>query len=101
MDFYAGEVLLLDKPQTWSSFDVVNKVRIQIKMKYGKKLKVGHAGTLDPFAEGLLIIGTGDETKKLKYWSDADKTYQAEIEFGNWGKFIPRHQRLWSKTLFC
>lgn len=70
-------IILIDKPVDWTSFDVVKKIR-----NTGSFKKVGHAGTLDPFAEGLLIIGTGDETKKLQNWSDADKIYQAEIEFG-------------------
>ena len=74
---YPHNVILVDKPVDWSSFDVVKKIK-----NIGRFKKVGHAGTLDPFAEGLLIIGTGDETKKLKNWSDADKIYRAEIEFG-------------------
>lgn len=82
MDFYAGEVLLFDKPQNWSSFDVVNKVRIQIKMKYGKKLKVGHAGTLDPLATGLLILCTGKKTKQIESFQGKDKEYIATIKFG-------------------
>ena len=72
-----NNVILIDKPADWTSFDVVKKIK-----NIGRFKKVGHAGTLDPFAEGLLIIGTGDETKKLKHWSDADKSYQAIIEFG-------------------
>jgi tRNA pseudouridine55 synthase len=74
---YPHNIILIDKPADWTSFDVVKKVK-----NIGKFKKVGHAGTLDPFAEGLLIIGTGDETKKLQNWSDADKIYQAVIEFG-------------------
>ena len=74
---YPNNVILIDKPSDWTSFDVVKKIR-----NIGRFKKVGHAGTLDPFAEGLLIIGTGDETKKLINWSDADKSYQAIIEFG-------------------
>ena len=74
---YPNNVILIDKPADWTSFDVVKKIK-----NIGRFKKVGHAGTLDPFAEGLLIIGTGDETKKLQNWSDADKCYQALIEFG-------------------
>jgi tRNA pseudouridine55 synthase len=74
---FQNNVILIDKPADWSSFDVVKKIK-----NIGRFKKVGHAGTLDPFAEGLLIIGTGDETKKLINWSDADKIYQAVIEFG-------------------
>ena len=82
MDFYAGEVLLLDKPKTWSSFDVVNKIRILIKIKFGKKLKVGHAGTLDPLATGLLILCTGKKTKTINDFIGLDKEYIATIKFG-------------------
>ncbi len=70
-------IILIDKPVDWSSFDVVKKIK-----NIGRFNKVGHAGTLDPFANGLLIIGTGRETKNLKNWSDADKIYEGKIEFG-------------------
>ena len=60
LDYQAGETLLIDKPLGWTSFDVVNKIRWNIKQKLAvKKIKVGHAGTLDPLASGLLIICTG------------------------------------------
>ena len=65
-DFHEGQVLLVDKPLTWTSFDVVNKIRIHLNKELGaKSLKVGHAGTLDPLATGLLIICTGKFTKKI------------------------------------
>jgi tRNA pseudouridine55 synthase len=65
--FQEGHMLLIDKPKTWSSFDVVNKLRWQIKNKLEvKKIKVGHAGTLDPLATGLLVLCTGKFTKKLR-----------------------------------
>ena len=65
-DFVAGEVLLIDKPLNWTSFDVVNKVRYELKRKYNiKRFKVGHAGTLDPLATGLLILCTGKATKTI------------------------------------
>jgi len=70
-------LILIDKPATWSSFDVVKKIRNLTKIK-----KVGHSGTLDPFATGLLILGTGKETKVLAQISDATKEYIATIEFG-------------------
>ena len=64
--FIEGNILLIKKPLRWTSFQVVNKVRWLIKKQYGiKKIKVGHAGTLDPLAEGLLILCTGKMTKKL------------------------------------
>ncbi len=82
MNFYEGEVLLFNKPKEWTSFDVVNKVRNVIRRKYGKKLKVGHAGTLDPLASGLLIICTGRMTKQISNYSGLDKEYIAKINFG-------------------
>jgi len=81
-NFYAGEVLLIDKPLEWTSFDIVNKTRITIARRFGKKLKVGHAGTLDPLATGLLIICTGKKTKSISEFSGLDKEYVAKIKFG-------------------
>ena len=64
--FIDGTILLINKPLDWTSFQVVNKIRWLIKSKFNiKKIKVGHAGTLDPLAEGLLIICTGKMTKKI------------------------------------
>ena len=83
IDFYEGQILLIDKPINWTSFDVVNKIRIAIKQKYGNKLKVGHAGTLDPLATGLLIICTGKFTKKIDQLTLANKQYIAKINFGS------------------
>mgnify|MGYP000450389024 CR=1 FL=1 len=70
-------ILSIDKPVGWTSFDVVKKVRGITKEK-----KVGHAGTLDPFASGVLIIGTGKDTKALTSISSADKSYVAELTIG-------------------
>lgn len=83
-------ILLVDKPAGWTSFDVVAKIRGQIKHSYltrGKKptkrqLKVGHAGTLDPFATGLLVILLGDATKKAGEFLKLDKEYEATIRLG-------------------
>ena len=73
-DFKDGQVLLIDKPLTWSSFQAVNKLRWHIKQRFKiKKIKVGHAGTLDPLATGLLIICTGKQTKEIH-------TYQGQIK---------------------
>lgn len=78
-----GKLLLIDKPLTWTSFDVVNKLRYQIKRKYNiKKVKVGHAGTLDPLATGLLIICTGKFTKKLNELQGLTKEYTGTITLG-------------------
>ena len=72
--FEEGSVLLFDKPVYWTSFDLVNKVRIMIRSTFGiKKIKVGHAGTLDPLASGLMIICTGKATKKIDEFRDLDK----------------------------
>ena len=82
-DFQAGENLLVDKPLNWTSFDVVNKLRWNLKQKLGiKKFKVGHAGTLDPLATGLLIICTGKNTKKIDQFVMEDKTYTGTILVG-------------------
>ncbi len=70
-------LILIDKPADWTSFDVVKKIRYLTRIK-----KVGHGGTLDPFATGLLILGTGKETKILAQISNATKEYIATIEFG-------------------
>jgi tRNA pseudouridine55 synthase len=81
MDFAQGEVLLVDKPLRWTSFDVVNKIRNALKKKYGK-IKVGHAGTLDPLATGLLIICTGKFTKRLDEFQAQEKEYTGTIMLG-------------------
>jgi tRNA pseudouridine55 synthase len=78
-----GKVLLIDKPLTWTSFDVVNKVRKTLKQALGiPKIKVGHAGTLDPLATGLLIICTGKATKQIMQYQEMDKVYEARIRLG-------------------
>jgi tRNA pseudouridine55 synthase len=81
--FEEGKVLLFDKPVYWTSFDLVNKVRIMIRSTFRiKKLKVGHAGTLDPLASGLMIICTGKATKKIDEFRDLDKEYVATFHLG-------------------
>jgi tRNA pseudouridine55 synthase len=81
--FAEGSLLLIDKPLEWTSFDAVKKVRYAIKRFTGlKKIKVGHAGTLDPLATGLLIICTGKFTKKLNEFADLPKTYTGTITIG-------------------
>ena len=83
MDFVAGEVLYIDKPLGWTSFDVVNKIRYNFKTKLGiKKIKVGHAGTLDPLATGVVIICTGKATKRIEEYMGHDKEYLATIRLG-------------------
>lgn len=82
-NFLEGEIILIDKPLTWTSFDAVNKLRWNIKRKLGvKKIKVGHAGTLDPLATGLLIICTGKFTKKIESIQAEEKTYTGTILLG-------------------
>lgn len=82
-DFPAGEVLLVNKPKGWTSFDVVNKIRYKLKYKLGvKKIKVGHAGTLDPMATGLLIICTGKFTKRLNEFQNLPKSYSGQLQLG-------------------
>jgi tRNA pseudouridine55 synthase len=81
--FEDGQVLLFNKPIYWTSFDLVNKVRIMIQSTFGiKKIKVGHAGTLDPLASGLMIICTGKATKRIDEFRDLDKEYVATIHLG-------------------
>ena len=82
-DFVKGELLLIDKPVSWTSFDVVNKIRhlISRHLNVGK-IKVGHAGTLDPLATGLLIICTGKMTKKIGDLQGLDKQYAGKIFLG-------------------
>ena len=83
-DFNAGEVLLFDKPYEWTSFDLVNKVRKLICNNLGvKKIKVGHAGTLDPLATGLLIICTGKATKTIDNYQAEEKEYVATLKLGS------------------
>lgn len=76
-DFRFGEVLNVNKPVGWTSFDVVNKLKRTFNIP-----KIGHAGTLDPFASGVLIILTGKYTKKAQYFTDLEKEYDGEIELG-------------------
>ena len=80
--FEEGELLLFDKPFDWSSFDLVKKIRYMIKKHAGKDIKVGHAGTLDPYATGLLILCTGKATKKIESIQDLPKTYSGHIKLG-------------------
>lgn len=81
--YLEGSVLFIDKPLTWTSFDVVNKIRKSLKHHLGiKKIKVGHAGTLDPLASGLVIICTGKATKQIMQYQDLDKEYEAQVRFG-------------------
>lgn len=75
-------ILLVDKPSTWSSFDVVAKVRGTLKRETGKKVKVGHAGTLDPLATGLMIIVVGSYCKRAQEFSKLDKTYEVTMKLG-------------------
>jgi tRNA pseudouridine55 synthase len=81
--FQIGQIILIEKPLTWTSFDVVNKVRWLIRKEYNlKKIKVGHAGTLDPLATGLLILCTGKFTKKIEELQGQEKEYTGVITLG-------------------
>ena len=82
-DFKNGQVLLIDKPLTWTSFQAVNKIRWHIKQRFNlKKIKVGHAGTLDPLATGLLIICTGKQTKEINTYQGQIKEYTGTFTLG-------------------
>lgn len=82
-EFQTGQFLLINKPLKWTSFDVVNKIRYCLKRKLNvKKIKVGHSGTLDPMATGLLLLATGRNTKKLEELTGLSKQYKGTITFG-------------------
>lgn len=83
LDFKEGEILYIDKPLKWTSFAVVNKLRYHISRKLGvKKIKVGHAGTLDPLATGVMIICTGKATKRIEEFQYHTKEYIATLQLG-------------------
>lgn len=83
MDFVAGEVLYFNKPLKWTSFDLVNRFRYKLSRKLGiKKIKVGHAGTLDPLATGVMIICTGKATKRIDEFQYQTKEYVATLKLG-------------------
>lgn len=83
-DFLSGQILLIDKPLNWTSFQVVNKLRWEIRQAFKiKKIKVGHAGTLDPLATGLLIICTGKKTKEINTFQAQTKEYIGTITLGS------------------
>ena len=82
-NFQDGKLLLIDKELNWTSFDAVNKIRILLKTRLGiKKIKVGHAGTLDPLATGLIIVCTGKMTKQITGFQDLQKEYEAVLKLG-------------------
>ncbi|MDR0545264.1 MAG: tRNA pseudouridine(55) synthase TruB [Odoribacteraceae bacterium] len=81
-DFREGAVFAVDKPGGWTSFDVVNKVRISLRPACGK-IKVGHAGTLDPLATGVMVICTGKETREIERYMGQEKEYVARVTFGH------------------
>lgn len=83
-DYLLGQVLLIDKPLHWTSFQVVNKLRYEIKKAFGlKKIKVGHAGTLDPLATGLLVLCTGKMTKQIDTFQGQIKEYTGTLVLGS------------------
>ncbi|WP_339893069.1 tRNA pseudouridine(55) synthase TruB [uncultured Algibacter sp.] len=83
-DYLSGQVLLIDKPLNWTSFQVVNKLRWEIRQAFSiKKIKVGHAGTLDPLATGLLVICTGKMTKQIDTFQGQIKEYTGTLVLGS------------------
>lgn len=83
MDFVAGEVIPIYKPYTWTSFQIVSRIRYHLSRRYGiKRFKVGHAGTLDPLATGVLLLCTGKATKRIEELQNHTKEYEAEIMLG-------------------
>lgn len=84
MDFISGEIIAIDKPLGWTSFDAVKRLRGSIQKRLRlKKFKVGHAGTLDPLATGVLVICTGRATRKIEELQSGEKEYIATIELGS------------------
>ena len=82
-DLVTGEIILVNKPYSWTSFDVVNFTRKIFRTEMGiKKYKIGHTGTLDPLATGLLILCTGQQTKKIEDFKDLDKEYTGTFRLG-------------------
>lgn len=82
-DYKSGQILLIDKPLEWTSFQAVNKIRWHIRKRFDiKKIKVGHAGTLDPLATGLLIICTGKQTKNIQQYQGQVKEYTGTFRLG-------------------
>jgi tRNA pseudouridine55 synthase len=83
-DYQSGQVLLIDKPLNWTSFQVVNKLRWEIRQAFNiKKIKVGHAGTLDPLATGLLVLCTGKMTKQIDTFQGQEKEYTGTFVLGS------------------
>lgn len=83
MDFFAGEILYFNKPLKWTSFDLVNRFRYKLSRKLNvKKIKVGHAGTLDPLATGVMILCTGKATKRIDEFQYQTKEYVATLKLG-------------------
>ena len=82
IDIENGSAILIDKPYTWTSFQVVNKLKYKIKHHYGKKIKIGHAGTLDPLATGLLIICISKYTKRIEEYQASEKEYTGTFSLG-------------------
>jgi tRNA pseudouridine55 synthase len=81
--FEEGEVILINKPLNWTSFDIINRFRFFLKKQIGiKKIKVGHAGTLDPLADGLLIVCTGKFTKRIDEFQGQEKEYTGTFRLG-------------------
>ena len=83
MDFVSGQILKIDKPLGWTSFDVVKRVRGVLTRRHGvKRFKVGHAGTLDPLASGVMLICTGRATKLIDSLQAGEKEYVADVKLG-------------------
>ena len=83
-DYISGELLLINKPLYWTSFELVKRIKYEIQKKLNvKKLKVGHAGTLDPLATGLMIICTGKSTKQIEKYQNLPKEYITKIKLGS------------------
>lgn len=95
VDFLEGEILVFDKPLTWTSFDIVNKIRRELCKHLGvKKLKVGHAGTLDPLATGVVLVCTGKKTHEIEHLMNHTKEYIAMLQLGATTPCFDREQEV-------
>lgn len=81
-EFQEGQILIFSKPHHWTSFDLVKKIKRTLQKQLNQKIKIGHAGTLDPLATGLIILCTGKATKRISEFQDMNKEYIATIELG-------------------
>ena len=100
IDFEKGGVILVNKPYQWTSFQAVNKIKVRLKHYFNtKKVKIGHAGTLDPLATGLLIVCVGKFTKKIEEYQAQEKEYTGTFYLGATTPCFDKEKRLTTTIL--